>query len=269
MTVGFANTNTAGAINGTATVNLASVALPGTGLSNTSLTPQTVNVTGGLYNLASSNAIAPINLVLHVGQGGGSVSQALSITNTAPTGLFSEGLDSSFGAYTNSGGASALTPTFFGSITNLAAGGTSTAMGATFDTTHAGLFQGSVAVNQASNGMIDGLVNTPLAPQNVGIATSVTGGVFNFATATVNNTQPIDLGSWRQGSTANTAAISVSNTGPVSPFTELLNGSFVAPPAGFTGSGSFTGLAAGSPRTPRSPSAWIPPRRVRSPATRR
>src|SRR5208283_5217750 len=57
---------------------------------------QTLSITGAAYNLASSSTITPINFgVLHVGAPTASI--ALSITNMAPAGAFSEGLDSSFG----------------------------------------------------------------------------------------------------------------------------------------------------------------------------
>ncbi len=245
------NTGTAGAINGTASINLASNGSL-SGLSSTPLSAQSVAVTGAVYNFATSSAIAPVNFVAHVGDGGGSVSKTLSVTNTAPTGAFSEGLNSSFGTYTPGGGDS-LTPTFSGSIANLTAGSTdNSSLKVSINTSTAGTFNGSEQVLQASDGATTShLGTTALATQNVGVSGSVTGGVFNFATATINNTQPISLGSWRQGSTASNTAISISNTGPVGPFTEALDGNFITPPpAGFTGSGSFTGLQAGaSPNT--------------------
>ena len=68
-----------------------------------------MSITGAAYNLAGSNTIAPINFgVLHVGDP--TATRALSIMNTAPAGTSQEGLDSSFGSYTNNGGT--LTPGF-------------------------------------------------------------------------------------------------------------------------------------------------------------
>ena len=240
------DTSTAGAINSTAQINLAS---NGTisGLADTALNSKSVNVTGGVYNLAKSNAIAPVSIVAHVGDGGGLVSQALTITNIAPTGAFSEGLNSNFGSYT-AGGSDTLTPTFSGLINNLAAGSTdNTSMKATINTSAAGLFGGSVVVNQASNGTISGLADTALAAQNVGVSGSVTGGVFNYAAATINNTLPVDFGNVRVGSGVANQALSISNTAPVSAFTEALNGSVVSSPASFFAIGSFSGLQAGGP----------------------
>jgi hypothetical protein len=208
---------------------------------------QTLAITGAAYNLASSKAIAPVSFVFHVGDGGGTETEALTVTNTAPAGSFSEGLDSSFGTYTSTSG---QTPTFAGSITNLKAGSTdNTNMTVRVSTNVAGTFGGSVIVHQDSNGAIDGLANTPLADQDVGVSGSITGGVFNLAQATVNNTQPISFGNVRQGSTVTSQAISITNTAPVSAFTELLNGSVGSSPAGFTATGSFKGLAATSPPT--------------------
>ncbi len=245
------STATAGAISGTATLSLASNGAGTSGLGTTTLASQTVNVTGGVYNLASSNTIAPVHLVYHVGDGGGTESQALSITNTAPAGAFSEGLNSSFGAYSPNAG-NTLTPAFSGSITNLAAGSTdNSSMSVSVSTLVAGMFGGSVLVNQASNGATtSGLGITALPGQNVAVDGSVTGGVFTYAQPTINNALPVNFGNVRIGSVVANQAISVSNTAPVAPTTELLDGSFVSAPTGFSGSGSFAGLVPGaSPNT--------------------
>ena len=204
-----------------------------------------ISVTGTGYNLAQSNVIDPVHIVAHVGDGGGLISQALTITNTAPAGIYSEGLNSSFGSFT-AGGGDTLTPTFTGSINNLAAGATdSSSMLAKISTVTAGLFNGSVVVDQASNGTISGLANTALQSQYVGVSGSVTGGVFSYAEPTVNNA-PIDFGNVRINDMVANRSISISNTAPNASTTELLNGSFVSAPSGFNGSGSFTGLAPGA-----------------------
>jgi hypothetical protein len=69
---------------------------------------------------------------------------------------------------------------------------------------------------------------------------------LGLASPTINNA-PINFGAVRIGSTVANQAISVSNTAPIATTTELLDGSVVSAPTGFTGSGSFTGLAAGAP----------------------
>ena len=201
----------------------------------------TVNATG--YNLAQSSIVGPINLgVLHVGDNGGSVTQALSISNIAAAGAFTEGLDSSFGSYTNNGGS--LTPTFSGSITNLAvADGASTAMTVSLSTLTAGTVNGNINIQQASNGTISGLANTALADQNPSVSGSVIATITNLAVAQINNAQPIDFGNVRVGTVLSPQTVSVTNAAPVSAFSEGLIGSAT----GTTGTGIIATGGFGSP----------------------
>jgi hypothetical protein len=198
---------------------------------------QTLNISGAAYNLASSSTIAPINFgVLHVGAPTATV--AVSITNTAPVGVFSEGLDSSFGAYNNNGGT--LTPGFAGSITNLAAGSTnSTGMTASLGTTTAGSVNGTITVHQASNGTISGLANTALPDQTPAVTGSViTGTITNLASPQINNA-PITFAA-RTGDTVGTQGVSITNAAPASAFTEGLIGSVTGTTGtGITASGGF------------------------------
>jgi len=237
----------AGSNSGTATFALATNGATTSGLGVLAQGNATITVNGTGYNLAHANVIAPLNIVAHVGDGGGSISQALTISNIAPTGIYTEGLDSSFGIYTPGLG-DTLAPTFSGSITNLAAGSIdSNSMQATISTATAGLFNGIVVVLQASNGATtSGLGTTPLDSQNVGISGSVTGGVFTYAQPTINNPLPIDFGNVRINTLSPDQNLSISNTAPVASTTELLNGSFISAPGGFTGSGNFNGLAPGA-----------------------
>ena len=241
------DTSSAGAKSGTATVNFTSNGTGTSGLASIGAGSQAVTVTGNVYNLASSSTIAPINLgVLHVGQGGGSVSQGISITNTAPTGLFSEGLDSSFGSYTNNGGT--LNPTFNGSITNLTAGSTDAAsMQVTLNTSTAGSVSGNILVHQGSNGTIDGLGNTALADQNPAVSGSVIATITNLAVAQINTAQPVNFGNVRVGAVVPSQALSITNAAPVSAFTESLIGNVVGTNNGtVTASGGF-GLPTANP----------------------
>ena len=198
-------TGSAGAINQTATIMLTS---NGTidGLANTVLTSQPVTVTAGVYNLASSSTISPASIITRVGAGGGSVSQALSVQNTAPVGAFSEGLDSSAGTYTSGGGN--LTPTVSGTITNLAAGSTdSSTLKATISTATSGTFTGSVAINQASDGATtSGLGITSLGAQSVDLS----GKVYQTAVASV--TPSVSFGIVHVGDTVSPQTITVTNT---------------------------------------------------------
>ena len=157
------DTSSAGHKSGTGSITLTSNGTGTSGLGNTALTSQTVNVSGDVYNLASSSTIGAIAFGLrHVGDG--TITRLLTITNTAPGGAFSEGLDSSFGAFSGTGGSRISTS---GSITNLIAGATdSSSMSITLDTSTVGNVNGTQAVHQASNGTISGLGNTALADQN-------------------------------------------------------------------------------------------------------
>ena len=87
------DSSSAGNKSGNVALTLTSNGSGTSGLGTTPLPSQNVAVTGAIYNFATSNAIAPLHFVQHVGDGGGSVSQALIITNTAPAGAFSEGLN--------------------------------------------------------------------------------------------------------------------------------------------------------------------------------
>jgi hypothetical protein len=208
-----------------------------------------MSITGAAYNLASSNTIASINFgVLHVGDP--TATRALSIMNTAPAGVFSEGLDSSFGAYSNNGGT--LTPGFAGTITNLAAGSTnSTSMTASLGTTTAGSVNGNITVHQASNGTISGLANSPLPDQTPAVTGSViTGTITNLAVPQINNPQPITFAA-RVNTSVPTQGLSVTNAAPNNGFSEGLIGSADgASNAQITSSGSF-----GSPGASLAPQA--------------
>lgn len=210
--------STAGAKSGSVTVNFTSNAAGMNNLGNTALAGQSVAVSGNVYNLASSNTLAPVNFgVLHTGTG--LQTPNISVTNTAPTGAFSEGLNSTFGADTNTGtvGVSAS-----GSVTNLTAGATNnTALTLSVNTMTAGLVQGTIQVNQASNGTIDGLANTALASQNPAVSGTVQATVTNVAVAQGNTAQPVAFGNVRVGSTA-AKALRITNAAPASAFSENL-----------------------------------------------
>ena len=228
---------TAGAASGSATLNFVSNASGIDTLGNSALAPKTVQVTGTAYNLASSNTIGTVNFgVLHTGTG--TQTASIGVTNTAPTGAFSEGLNSSIGSYTNNGG---LAVTGSGSVTDLAAGSTdASSLKLSVSTATAGQINGSVQILQASNGTIDGLGNTALPTQNPGVTGSVqaAGAVYNYASAQINNTQPVAFGAVRMGSTQ-TQALSISNTAPVSQYSEALAASAGATTGSATAAGSF------------------------------
>ena len=227
--------STGGAKTGTVNLGFTSNAAGVNSLGNTALAGQAVTVNGTAFNLASSSTIAPVNFgVLHVGTG--TQVRALSITNTAPTGAFSEGLDSIFGTYTNTGTVGVSTN---GSIVNLAAGGTdSSSMRVSVSTATAGTVSGTLQVKQASNGTISGLGNTALADQNPAVSGSVTATVTNLAAPQVNTVQPVAFGNVRVGSAAS-QALSITNTAPAGSFTESLVASVDGTSGGVVASGGF------------------------------
>ncbi|MGH7102870.1 MAG: beta strand repeat-containing protein, partial [Acetobacteraceae bacterium] len=235
ITVGV-NGNTAGVETGHVTLGLVSNGSGTSGLGTTSLPQQSVTVTGTGYNLAQSNAIGPINLgVLHVGSG--IVSQGITVANVGPTGSYTEGLDSSFGTYANSGGS--LTPTFSGSIANLAAGSSdSTSMQVAINTATAGSVSGNIEILQDSNGTIDGLGNTTLPSQNPPVSGTVEATITNLAQPQINNA-PVNFGNVRIGAAVPTTGLSVTNAAPVGPFTEGLIGNVTGATGGATASGGF------------------------------
>lgn len=169
------DTSTAGDKSGAVTLGLVSDGTGTSGLGNTPLASKNVNVTGAVYNYASSSSIAPVNFGIHH-VGDPAVTQTLPVTNTAPASPYSEGLDSTFGSFSGTGGTMLGAS---GAISNLAAGATdNTSMALALNTSAAGILNGNITVHQASNGATtSGLGTTALSDQVV----AVTGQVNAYA----------------------------------------------------------------------------------------
>ena len=233
------NTGAAGALSGSATVAFSSQAINGSGLGNTALGSQTVNVTGTAYQLAAVNTLTtPVNLGnVHVG---GTLGTTLNITNTASnTGGFTETLGASV---TGTTGAASTA----GSITGLAVGASSNAVSLNLNTATAGALTGTATVaftSQAING--SGLGTTSLGSQIV----HANGAAYNLASASLGT---INFGNVLVGSSVS-RFLNVSNTAAPGSFSEGLDatlGTFSGTGAGLlSGSGSITNLAAGSTST--------------------
>jgi len=199
-----------------------------------------ITVVGGIYNLAAANPITtPVTLTnIHVGGTFGTTN--LTISNTAPAGSYTEGLNAGFG--TGIGSVSTNSGTF----SNLAAGSTNNSsltvgLGGSSNSGAAGVVTGTQAILLVSNGTISGLANTSLATQNV----AVSGTVFNLAAANTITT-PITLTNIRVGGTFGTSALTISNTAPAGNYTEGLNAAFGSGTGSVsTNSGTFSNLAAG------------------------
>ena len=231
------NTATAGSRNGTATLSLVSDASNVGGCApncQVVLPSQNVNITGGVYQVAQPNIPASVNLgSVHVG---GALNQAITIgnTNIAPAG-FQEGLNVAVGS--TSGGA-----TGSGSITNLAAGGSSNAITVGLAGIAAGNQSGQVNLNLASNGT----GTSGLAPLGLGSqAVTVNAVGYTLAQASVTPA-PVTLANQRVGGTA-TQALTVANLAPSSAFTETLSASFGANSGNATNNGgAVSGLGGGA-----------------------
>lgn len=235
------NTATAGDKTGNVVLAPVSDGTGTSGLGNTALsTPAaTVAVSGAVYNYAAATLNSPQSLSFgnyHVNDT--VTQQAVSITNSAPTGSYSEKLDVSVGG--TSGGA----VTNGGGISLLAAGSTNaSAITVGIDTTSAGDKSGTVTLATTSDGTAtSGLGNTAGASQVL----NVSGGAYNYAVATVNNTQPIAFGIVHIGDSVASQELSISNTADAGAYSEALNVSVGAMGAGLlTNNGSISQLAAG------------------------
>ena len=173
--LGNASTGTAGARTGTVDITLVSNGTA-SGLANTALATQPVTVSGAVFNLAAANAITPSVSLGRVRAGGTFGTAALSVTNTAAVGAFTEGLNAtltaSSGAATHNSGA----------ISDLGGGASNSAslvvgLGGAAHTATAGAVSGTVTVGLASNGTASGLADTALTAQIV----SVSGFVYSGA----------------------------------------------------------------------------------------
>ena len=150
------DTSAAGVRAGTATIALQSDGMGTSGLGLTNLAPQTVNVSGTVYRLASPSAIAPVTVAARGGDAAPSAGAAL--TNVSPD-AYTEGLKASLGGATGPFTAG-------GSIASLAAGQTDGAsLKVGVSTATSGVFTGSATAPLASTGAgTDGATALALTP---------------------------------------------------------------------------------------------------------
>jgi len=168
------------------------------------------------YNLAAAAAVAPNPMNLGNQRVNGSATGALTITNTAPAGAFTEGLNASFGALSGN----ALSN---GGSVNLLAGGASNSVAMTLglDGTTAGAKSGTAQIILASDGSgSSGLGITALPTQIV----NVSGNFYNRAVGS-SVPSPVVIANQRVGGSGS-QGLTVSNTAAPGAFTEALNASF-------------------------------------------
>ncbi|MDQ6758364.1 MAG: choice-of-anchor D domain-containing protein [Acidobacteriota bacterium] len=250
------DTSAAGARSGTATIGLVSDGTGTSGLANTTLTSQTVNVSGNVYRLASASTHTPEPVafgVLHIGD---TPSQAISVSNTAVNDAFSEKLDGSIAAAT--GGVTAS-----GSFSLLAPGSSSNSLSVGINTSSAGNKNGTASIGLVSNGTgTSGLANTDLTSQTV----NVTGQVNFFAdpvlvfksgaASLIMNSATsftLDFGQVAQNSGVYSAAFGVLNTLHDAIFQDSLGGTFdisLVTDFGTSGFDDFSGIAPGGSLDP-------------------
>ncbi|MGE0860556.1 MAG: choice-of-anchor D domain-containing protein, partial [Gammaproteobacteria bacterium] len=232
------DTSSAGAKSGTATITLSSNGAGTSELGTTALGTQTVNVSGNVYRFAEAGTVAAVEFGnVHVGD---VVSRTLTLSNIAAADGFSESLDAVFDGVSDT---RILTS---GGVSGLAAGATdNSSLVVGLDTSTAGSLTGFATLNFTSNGAgTSGLGTTSLGSQNVGVTTNV--AVYRFAEGAVDTAQPVDFGAFRVGDAAGTQGVTVRNAAVNDGFSESLDVSVASVDAGFTASGSVSGLAAGA-----------------------
>ncbi len=232
------DTSAAGARSGTVTLNYVSDGAGTSGLGQTNVGSQTINVAGNVYRLALANAIAGLNFgnVLV----GSTQTRTVSISNLAAVDGFSESLNAAFGTL---GGTNPTKFSTAGSLTGLAAGGTNnTNLVVTLNTSASGTFSANVQILLDSNGAgTSNLGITALPTQVINLDGIVTGNVGNLAQAGPATPNPVNFGNVRIGSAQN-QTLSITNTAQAP--AEGLNASIATnSPGVVTASGSFTGLA--------------------------
>ena len=160
-----------------------------------------------LYNLAAANIASGTTVNFGTVLKGTSLSQALTISNTAPGGSYSENLGAAFGSSTGQAGGS-------GSWSLLSAGGTSTALSATLASGSAGVASGSQTLNFTSDGAgTSGLGAVGIGSQTVNLtATVLDPALASFASgSTATTSLLLDFGSVNQNASVSPLGFSLFN----------------------------------------------------------
>ena len=242
------DTATAGAKSGSVTVGLTSVAVAGTGLSNTSLSNVVSNVTATVYNYAAPQVTnSPISYgIVHVGDVVTPI--GVAIKNNAPA-TFSEKLNAT-------GGTAPAGFTGGGSLTGLTAQSTNnTGIAYGVSTATAAILNANIPINFVSDGTgVNSLGTTNLTAGSV----TVTAQVNNYAKPTLGKTSgagtfsgsgtsyTLAFGTVAQFSANPTALLNLLND-TLAP-ADTLAGTWTVVASNFVTSGftPFSGIAAGS-----------------------
>lgn len=253
MTAGL-DTSTSGAKSGSVTFDYETAGEVGgvsNGLGTAAAGSQTVTLSGNVYQVAEGTLNGATSLNFGTVQVGQSVSQVLSLLNSA-TGAagFVEDLNVAFGAATGTGnnlisGA--------GSISGLTAGSTdNSSMTVNVNTGVAGSINGQIAINYESAGAVGGVSNglgtLPIGGDGFPVIGTIetNGQVVDQALPVINN-GPFNFGNLRIGATMPTANVDVTNMATGNDQAAL--DASIAGNGSVTASGSFDNLLAGSSDT--------------------
>jgi hypothetical protein len=197
-----------------------------------------VSVTTTVWNYAEGDASASSLSLAARRVGDAAATAVFGVSNVAPVGAFTEGLD-----YTATGPASPFSAAGATAATNLAAG-TTGLVTESLDTGTSGSFASAITLDYVSNGTNSGLANTDRGSDTV----AVSGNVYQAARAQVLDSTVVDFGVVRVGDTA-TLVRSIANvasgalvdrlvgsiSGPLAPFTAEAGD--LAPDIGIVGNG--------------------------------
>jgi len=228
-----ATTGVAGANSGTLTIQYSSNGqLFDPSFASIAANLQTVALGATGYRLASASAAAPNPVAFAAQRVGGTLTQSLTLINSAANDGFSEGLNVSVAA---GGGATAS-----GSIGLLPAGASSSALLVGINTSSSGAKSGTATLTLAS----DGSGTSGFAPLGLGTqVVNITGNVYAPAVAQLNTTA-LNFGIVRVGDVVTARNVSVSNTA-AGALTDTLRASIGGAAAPFSASGTAATVVAG------------------------
>ena len=232
MSVTLGGLATAGAKTGSQVLNFASDGSFNNG-TPTGLPSQTVNLSAEVYRLATAAVNTPINLAARR-VGDAAATSALTLSNSAATDGFSEGLRGAIGAAPAGFGISGA------ASTALIAAGASEARTVSLSTAVAGSFGGNVTIGLVSNGAgTSGFGDAALTDKLVALS----GKVYTQAAGQVS-TPVIDFGIVRVGDVVSTRNITINNSAAVTALNDTLRGDLSGISGPFGGGSSVSGVAA-------------------------
>ncbi|TLD45126.1 MAG: hypothetical protein FAZ92_02600 [Accumulibacter sp.] len=194
------------------------------------------------YNAAIGNAGTPVTVANQ--RVGGSNTAAITVSNTAAAGPFSEDLNASF---SGSSGQAAISG---GNIVGLLAGqGNSTTMGARVDTSSAGDKTGTVSLAYETAGKVNGVSNGLGTASAGSQVVAVSGKVYQLAAGSLQ-TGPLNFGTLQVGQQVSQSLVVRNTASGAAGYVEDLNASFGASGnSQISGSGALNGILAGTDST--------------------